>query len=183
MLQLNSRKRVLLAHERSRSKVCVLKSLRQVIQGHVARSVAWHRNRAPRVEQGHKAQFMSASAEWVFHGGSPRWSGYTKSARATALAGRWPSVAQARRTFIFGIRRPSAPARNRSRPAQFLASGFPVVSSVRLVTPLRSTVQPNHSLHPGPATAGGVSPACASGSIVTHRAYTACLRGPGELER
>ena len=42
---------------------------------------------------------------------------------------------------------------------------------------------PNHSLHPGPATAGGVSPVCAIGSIVTHRAYTARLRGPGELER
>ncbi len=44
-------------------------------------------------------------------------------------------------------------------------------------------VRPNPSLHPGPATAGGVSPVCASGSIVTHRAYTARLRGPGELER
>ena len=44
-------------------------------------------------------------------------------------------------------------------------------------------VRPNHSLHPGPATAGGVSPVCASGSIVTHRAYNTCLRGPGELER
>ena len=42
---------------------------------------------------------------------------------------------------------------------------------------------PNPSLHPGPATAGVVSPACASGSIVTHRAYNTCLRGPGELER
>ena len=47
----------------------------------------------------------------------------------------------------------------------------------------RITATPNHSLHPGPATAGGVSPVCASGSIVTHRAYTARLRGPGELER
>ena len=47
----------------------------------------------------------------------------------------------------------------------------------------RSTLRPNHSLHPGPATTGVVSPVCASGSIVTHRAYNACLRGPGELER
>ncbi len=39
------------------------------------------------------------------------------------------------------------------------------------------------SLHPGPATAGVVSPACASGSIVTRRAYNTSLRGPGELER
>ena len=45
------------------------------------------------------------------------------------------------------------------------------------------SARPNHSLHPGPATAGVVSPACASGSIVTHRAYNTCLRGPGELER
>ena len=44
-------------------------------------------------------------------------------------------------------------------------------------------LRPNHSLHPGPATAGAVSPACASGSIVTPRAYSACLHGPGELER
>jgi hypothetical protein len=44
-------------------------------------------------------------------------------------------------------------------------------------------LMPNPSLHLGPATAGGVSPVCASGSIVTHRAYTARLRGPGELER
>ena len=44
-------------------------------------------------------------------------------------------------------------------------------------------LRPNHSLHPGPATAGVVSPACASGSIVTRRAYNTCLRGPGELER
>ena len=44
-------------------------------------------------------------------------------------------------------------------------------------------LRPNPSLHPGPATAGGVSPVRASGSIVTHRAYTARLRGPGELER
>ena len=44
-------------------------------------------------------------------------------------------------------------------------------------------LMPNTSLHPGPATAGVVSPACASGSIVTHRAYNTCLRGPGELER
>jgi hypothetical protein len=44
-------------------------------------------------------------------------------------------------------------------------------------------LRPNPSLHHGPATAGGVSPVCASGSIVTHRAYTARLRGPGELER
>jgi hypothetical protein len=44
-------------------------------------------------------------------------------------------------------------------------------------------VGPNPSLHPGPATAGAVSPVCVSGSIVTHRAYTACLCGPGELER
>ena len=42
---------------------------------------------------------------------------------------------------------------------------------------------PNPSLHPGPATAGGVSPVRASGSIVTYQAYTARLRGPGELER
>ncbi len=35
-------------------------------------------------------------------------------------------------------------------------------------------MKPNHSLHPGPATAGVVSPACASGSIVTHRAYNTC---------
>jgi hypothetical protein len=48
---------------------------------------------------------------------------------------------------------------------------------------LGQPVMPNHSLHPGPATAGGVSPVCASGSIVTHRAYTARLRRPGELER
>ena len=48
---------------------------------------------------------------------------------------------------------------------------------------LGQPVMPNHSLHPGPATAGVVSPACASGSIVTHRAYNTCLRGPGELER
>jgi hypothetical protein len=46
-----------------------------------------------------------------------------------------------------------------------------------------SSAMPNPSLHPGPATAGVVSPACASGSIVTHRAYNTCLRGPGELER
>ena len=46
-----------------------------------------------------------------------------------------------------------------------------------------ATVRPNPSLHPGPATAGAVSPACATGSIVTHRAYSTCLRGPGELER
>ncbi len=46
-----------------------------------------------------------------------------------------------------------------------------------------ATVLPNPSLHPGPATAGVVSPACASGSIVTRRAYNTCLRGPGELER
>ena len=44
-------------------------------------------------------------------------------------------------------------------------------------------VLPNPSLHPGPATAGVVSPACASGSIVTRQAYNTCLRGPGELER
>ena len=44
-------------------------------------------------------------------------------------------------------------------------------------------VTPNSSLHPGPATAGVVSPACASGSIITRRAYNTCLRGPGELER
>ena len=42
---------------------------------------------------------------------------------------------------------------------------------------------PNPSLHPGPATAGGVSVVRASGSIVTHQAYTARLLGPGELER
>lgn len=53
------------------------------------------------------------------------------------------------------------------------------MSGKHLPNPLR----PNHSLHPGPATAGVVSPACASGSIVTRRAYNACLRGPGELER
>jgi hypothetical protein len=56
--------------------------------------------------------------------------------------------------------------------------------SERSCTALRhSPVRPNPSLHPGPATAGGASPVCASGSIVTHRAYTARLRGPGELER
>jgi hypothetical protein len=44
-------------------------------------------------------------------------------------------------------------------------------------------LRPNPSLHPGPATAGVVSPACASGSIVTRRAYNTRLRGPGELER
>ncbi len=43
--------------------------------------------------------------------------------------------------------------------------------------------RPNPSLHPGPATAGVVSLACASGSIVTLRAYNTFLRGPGELER
>ena len=42
---------------------------------------------------------------------------------------------------------------------------------------------PNPSLHPGPATAGGVSLVRSSGSIVTYQAYTARLRGPGELER
>jgi hypothetical protein len=44
-------------------------------------------------------------------------------------------------------------------------------------------LRPNHSLHPGPATAGGVSLARASCSIITSQAYTARLRGPGELER
>jgi hypothetical protein len=44
-------------------------------------------------------------------------------------------------------------------------------------------VRPNHSLHPGPATAGGVSPVCDDATADTHRAYTARLRGPGELER
>ncbi len=48
---------------------------------------------------------------------------------------------------------------------------------------LNPAAWPNPSLHPGPATAGVVSPARASGSIVTRRAYNACLRGPGELER
>ena len=45
------------------------------------------------------------------------------------------------------------------------------------------SLTPNPSLHPGPATAGGVSLVRASSSIVTHQAYTARLRGPGELER
>ena len=47
----------------------------------------------------------------------------------------------------------------------------------------RARVPPNHSLHPGPATAAGVSLVRASGSIVTYQAYTARLHGPGELER
>ena len=49
--------------------------------------------------------------------------------------------------------------------------------------PAEHAVRPNHSLHPGPATAGVVSPARASGSIVTRRDYNTRLRGPGELER
>ena len=48
---------------------------------------------------------------------------------------------------------------------------------------MRCQARPNHSLHPGPATAGGVSLVRASGSIITNQAYTARLRGPGELER
>ena len=51
------------------------------------------------------------------------------------------------------------------------------------VQAIRAPVRPNPSLHPGPTTAGGVSLARASCSIITNQAYTACLRGPGELER
>ena len=40
-------------------------------------------------------------------------------------------------------------------------------------------VRPNHSLNPRLATAGVVSPACASRTIVAVRAYATCLRSRG----
>ena len=40
-------------------------------------------------------------------------------------------------------------------------------------------VLPNHSFNPRPATAGSVSRACASRTIVAVPAYAACLRGRG----
>ena len=76
-----------------------------------------------------------------------------------------------------------------SQPVLFLVSLVAWLPAARFGASFASwqasakRVRPNPSLHPGPATAGGVSPVCASGSIVTHRAYTARLRGPGELER
>ena len=42
---------------------------------------------------------------------------------------------------------------------------------------------PNPFLHPGPVTAGVVSPACTSGSIITRQAHNNRFRGPVELER
>ena len=43
----------------------------------------------------------------------------------------------------------------------------------------RSGARPNRSLNPRLATAGGVSPVGASGTIVANRAYTTCLRSRG----
>ena len=43
----------------------------------------------------------------------------------------------------------------------------------------RRRLRPNNSLNPRPATAGVVSPARASRSIIAVRAYATCLRGRG----
>ncbi len=48
---------------------------------------------------------------------------------------------------------------------------------------LRTSVWPNPSVNPRPATAGSVSLVCGAFGTFAHQAYAACLRGRGYLER
>ena len=64
-------------------------------------------------------------------------------------------------------------------PLQRAAAKTHLVKQGLAVAPPHSSMRPNPSLSPRPATAGAVSPAPAVRSIIGHRAYATCLRGRG----
>ena len=103
--------------------------------------------------------------------------------REGATPSRWSAAAAAEYGSRLGPQRASArstaglcPRRFRSAQREAQQSGYRVSATQPSV---RSGARPNRSLNPRLATAGGVSPVGASGTIVANRAYTACLRSRG----